>query len=63
MIASLEVRLYNKPIGTLNRLPGGGILFAFNEGHLNDPDREVISQAFLRPSGELVPQTKISSRL
>lgn len=60
MTAQLQVSLNDNAIGTLTMLPSGGIFFAFNEAYLDNPDRPVLSQSYFRPSGELIPESKVT---
>jgi len=55
----LEVRLGEVRIGLLTLLSGDRSFFAFDEAYLRDPQRAVLSQSFLTPSGEVIPETKI----
>ncbi len=57
----LRVQLNDRAIGTLTQLRNGGVFFAFDEDYLNSADRPVLSQSFFRPSGELIPESKIIS--
>lgn len=57
----LEVSLYGTTIGTITKLPSGGIFFAFDENYISASPRPVLSQSFFRLSGELLPETKITS--
>ena len=57
----LRVSLNDKTIGTLTQLRSGGIFFAFDEDYLSDASRPVLSQSFFRPSGEMIPESKITS--
>jgi serine/threonine-protein kinase HipA len=53
-IAVLEVLLYGEPIGTLTRLPGDRVLFAFTEGYIEDPNRATLSLSFKDALGHLI---------
>ncbi|MGB9151694.1 MAG: HipA domain-containing protein [Alphaproteobacteria bacterium] len=61
MITLLRVGLNDRTIGTLTQLRSGGIFFAFDEDYLSDTDRPVLSQSFFRPSGDIIPESKITS--
>jgi len=58
--STLQVNLGNILVGTLTMLPSGSIVFTFEESYLNKSQRPVLSQSFFRPSGELIPETKLS---
>ncbi|MDX3894872.1 MAG: type II toxin-antitoxin system HipA family toxin [Pusillimonas sp.] len=53
-VATLTVRLYNEPIGTLTHVGGDRTLFAFNETYINDPDRPTLSLSFKDAFGQLL---------
>lgn len=53
-IAQLSVRLHGAEIGTLTRLPGDRILFAFDEGYIADEARPTLSLSFRDVLGELI---------
>ncbi len=61
MTSLLQVFLHDAAIGTITMLPSGKTIFSFNETYLNDPARLVLSQSFVRASGELIPETITSS--
>jgi serine/threonine-protein kinase HipA len=50
----LDVLLYGEPIGTLTRVSGDRILFAFNEGYIADENRPVLGLGFKDHLGELI---------
>lgn len=54
--AVLDVRLYGRPIGTLTRLPGDQVLFAFDEGYIADQDRPTLSLSFKDIRGGLITE-------
>jgi serine/threonine-protein kinase HipA len=63
--AVLEVRLHGRPIGTLTRLPGYRILFAFTEAYVADRSRPTLSLSFKDAVGSLIvdirpTQTRLS---
>ena len=53
-VAVLEVRLYGDPVGTLTRVSGDRILFAFNESYIASPDRPVLGLGFKDTLGGLI---------
>jgi serine/threonine-protein kinase HipA len=53
-VSILEVRLYDRPIGTLTHVQGDRTLFAFNPDYVADPARPVLSLAFKDSFGELI---------
>jgi serine/threonine-protein kinase HipA len=53
-IAVLEVLLYEEPIGTLTRLPGDRVLFAFTDAYIADSDRATLSLSFKDALGNLI---------
>lgn len=53
-IAVLDVMLYGERIGTLTRLPGDRILFAFTEAHIANRDRATLSLSFKDALGNLI---------
>ena len=64
-IAVLEVRLHGQPIGTLTRLPGDRVLFAFTEAYIADQNRPTLSLSFKDAVGSLIldvrpTQTRLS---
>jgi serine/threonine-protein kinase HipA len=56
--AVLEVLLYGKPIGTLTRLPGDRVLFAFTEGYIADENRPTLSLSFKDALGSLIKDVR-----
>jgi len=56
--AVLDVRLYGRPIGTLTRLPGDQVLFAFNEGYIADQNRPTLSLSFKDIRGGLITDVR-----
>lgn len=50
----LEVRLYGEPIGSLTRVGGDRILFAFNDGYIENDQRPVLSLGFKDRLGGLI---------
>jgi serine/threonine-protein kinase HipA len=57
-IAALDVRLYSEPIGTLTRLPGDRVLFAFTEGYAADQNRPTLSLSFKDALGSLITDVR-----
>ena len=53
-IAVLEVRLHGRLIGTLTRLPGDRVLFAFTEAYIADQNRPTLSLSFKDAVGSLI---------
>jgi serine/threonine-protein kinase HipA len=56
--AVLDVRLYGQPIGTLTRLPGDQVLFAFNETYIANEDRPTLSLSFKDIRGGLIKDVR-----
>lgn len=50
----LDVKLHGRPIGTLTRLPGDRVLFAFTDGYVADGDRATLSLSFRDALGDLI---------
>jgi serine/threonine-protein kinase HipA len=57
-IAVLDVRLHGQPIGTLTRLPGDRVLFAFTEGYIADRSRPTLSLSFKDAIGSLITDVR-----
>ncbi len=57
-LAVLDVLLYGEPIGTLTRLPGDRVLFAFTEAYIADPDRATLSLSFKDALGNLITDVR-----
>lgn len=53
-LSVLEVLLHGRPIGTLTRMAGDRVLFAFNEAYLTDRERPTLSLAFKDTQGGLI---------
>ena len=53
-ISVLEVVLNGQEIGTLALLAGDRTLFAFNQTHIDDPNRPILSLSFKDSLGELI---------
>ncbi len=58
MTKILEVRLHGVVIGNLIMLPSRKMLFSFDEQYVNSSQRNLLSQSFFRPSGELILESK-----
>src|SRR5258708_36004787 len=56
--AVLEVLLHGKPIGTLTRLPGDRVLFAFTEDYIADENRPTLSLSFKDALGSLIKDVR-----
>jgi serine/threonine-protein kinase HipA len=57
-IAVLDVLLYGERIGTLTRLPGDRVLFAFTEAYIADLDRATLSLSFKDTLGNLITEVR-----
>ena len=57
-IAVVDVLLYGERIGTLTRLPGDRILFAFTEAYIADLDRATLSLSFKDTLGNLITDVR-----
>jgi serine/threonine-protein kinase HipA len=55
-VTVLDVLLYDEPIGTLTRVSGDRILFAFNEAYIADDNRPVLGLGFKDQLGELITE-------
>ncbi|MEQ8228198.1 MAG: HipA domain-containing protein [Rhodospirillales bacterium] len=53
-VSLLNVKLYGEPIGTLTRVGGDRIIFAFNDDYTENPDRPILSLGFKDQLGELI---------
>jgi len=53
-VTVLDVLLYDQPIGTLTRVGGDRILFAFNDDYIADENRLVLGLGFKDQFGELI---------
>ena len=56
--AVLEVLFHGKPIGTLTRLPGDRVLFAFTEDYIADENRPTLSLSFKDALGSLIKDVR-----
>jgi len=56
--AVLEVLLYGQLVGTLTRLPGDRVLFAFTEGYIADENRPILSLSFKDALGSLITNVR-----
>lgn len=57
-VTVLDVLLYGEPIGTLTRVGGDRILFAFNDTYIADENRPVLGLGFKDQFGELITAFK-----
>ena len=57
-IEILNVQLYGATIGTLTRLPGDRVLFAFTQEYIADEDRPTLGLSFRDSFGELLTDFK-----
>lgn len=57
-VTVLDVLLYGEPIGTLTRVSGDRILFAFNEAYIADENRPVLGLGFKDQLGGLMTEFK-----
>ena len=55
-VSVLDVFLYDKPIGTLTRVPGDRTLFAFNDEYIEDENRPVLGLHFKDSFGSLITE-------
>jgi serine/threonine-protein kinase HipA len=53
-LSVLDVRLYDRSIGALTRLPGDKALFAFDEAYIADAERPTLSLSFKDAFGGLI---------
>src|SRR5579863_8322499 len=56
--AVLEILLYEQLVGTLTRLPGDRVLFAFTEGYIADENRPTLSLSFKDAFGCLITDVR-----
>jgi serine/threonine-protein kinase HipA len=56
--AVLEVLLHGQLVGTLTRLPGDRVLFAFTEGYIADENRPTLSLSFKDALGSLITDVR-----
>jgi serine/threonine-protein kinase HipA len=60
MPGTLGVWLTDRRVGTITNIAGDYNIFAFEESYFDDPDRPVVSQSFIGPSGaprRVIPRT------
>jgi serine/threonine-protein kinase HipA len=57
-IAVLDVRLHGRRFGTLTRLPGDRVLFAFTEDYIADRNRPTLSLSFKDAVGSLITDVR-----
>jgi serine/threonine-protein kinase HipA len=53
-ITTLNILLYNKPIGKLTKLPDDQIIFTFDQSYINNPNRPTLSLSFKDQYGGLI---------
>ena len=57
-VSILEVVLHGATIGTLTRLPDDRVLFAFDQGYIDDQARDTLSLSFKDSFGGLLTETR-----
>jgi serine/threonine-protein kinase HipA len=57
-VSVLDVRLYDRSIGTITRLPGDRTLFAFSDAYVVDATRPTLSLSYKDAFGALITDTK-----
>lgn len=57
-ITVLDVLLHGTAVGTLTRLPGDRVLFAFNESYIENPQRATLSLSFKDTLGDLITEIR-----
>lgn len=57
---SLQVFLYNRPIGILTHIYGDKISFAFEPDYIENPDRPILSLSYKDMQGNLILDTSIT---
>jgi serine/threonine-protein kinase HipA len=57
-VSVLDVRLYDRSIGTITRLPGDRTLFAFSDAYVADAARPTLSLSHKDAFGALITETK-----
>jgi serine/threonine-protein kinase HipA len=61
---ALAVKLHGRQIGVINRLGGDRHLFSFEQGYIDDPNRQTLSLSFKGQEGGLVVPTRaVTARL
>ncbi|MAJ64892.1 MAG: kinase [Alphaproteobacteria bacterium] len=55
-VSVLDVLLYDRPIGTLTRVGGDRVLFAFNDAYIVDQNRPTLGLGFKDQFGELITE-------
>ncbi|MGD9538664.1 MAG: type II toxin-antitoxin system HipA family toxin [Alphaproteobacteria bacterium] len=53
-VSTLDVLLHGKAIGTLTRLPDDRVIFAFEQGYIDDEARDTLSLSFKNELGGLI---------
>jgi serine/threonine-protein kinase HipA len=54
----LDVFLYDQKIGTITLLPNDSTMFVFEDAYIADAKRPALSQSFIKPTGELITETR-----
>lgn len=62
-VSVLDVRLYNRSIGSLTLLPGDRTIFAFNEDYVADENRPTLSLSFKDDMGGLITRLRPTQRV
>jgi serine/threonine-protein kinase HipA len=57
-VSVLDVQLYDHSIGTITRLPGDRILYAFSDAYVADAARSTLSLSYKDAFGALITETK-----
>ena len=57
-ISVLDVQLYGHPIGTITRLPGDRLVFAFSDAYVADRARPTLSLSYKDAFGALITEAK-----
>lgn len=57
-VAILDIRMYDKTIGALTRLPDDSNIFAFNKDYIEDKNRPTLSLSFKDRYGGLITESK-----
>lgn len=56
-IVTLDIKLYDKNIGVITRLPDGQVFFSFNQEYASNPMRPILSLSFQGEFGKLISDT------
>tara|TARA_R110002110_G_scaffold376568_2_gene586721 strand:+ start:230477 stop:231706 length:1230 start_codon:yes stop_codon:yes gene_type:complete len=57
-VSVLDILLYNEPVGTLTRVGGDRVLFAFNDAYIADENRPVLGLGFKDQFRDLITEFK-----